>query len=137
ASPSYPTTLNSPTTYLTFQFSEAVNLLQLAQIPAIPVGTMAAVYVQGSNETKYYPRLTSFDAATNQATFVMLNGLANDSYELHMSAALGLADLADNALVGNDPSGDYVVHFTVNGPAQATGTNPLLWSDTEPNDDLG
>jgi hypothetical protein len=135
--PTEGATVDTAPTSLTVQFSGAVDLLQLAQTPANGVvNTLAAVYVQGSGGTKYYPRLVSFDAATNQATFLMLNGLANDTYEFHLSGALGLTDFAGNPLVGNDPSGDYVVHFTVNGPARGTGTNPLLWSDTEPNDDL-
>src|SRR5262249_6120269 len=45
---------------------------------------------------------------------------------------LGLTDFAGNALVGNDPAtGDYVVHFTVAGPAVR---DPSQWTAVEPND---
>jgi hypothetical protein len=128
--------LDAPPTYLTVQFSEPVNLQQLASlIPLDPTTiTLAAVYIQGSDGSKYHPTFVSYDASTNQVTFLMLDGLANGVYELHLSGSLGLADNAGNALAGNDPSGDYVVHFEVNAPARGTGSNPLLWSDQEPND---
>jgi hypothetical protein len=55
---------------------------------------------------------------------------------LHLSAANGLTDLAGNPLVGNDPSGDYVIHFSVNGPARGSGTDPLTWN-VQGQQDLG
>ena len=66
----------------------------------------------------------------------MLDALPNGSYELHLSGSAGLTDLGGNELAGNDPSGDYVVRFTVDGPARGTDGNPLEWTDQEPNDDI-
>ncbi len=99
--------------------------------------SVKAVYVEGADGTKYFPRFDSYDSATNQATFVMLDALPNGDYELHLSGAAGLADLGGNELVGNDPScGDYVVPFTVDAPARGTAGNPLEWNDQEPNDNI-
>ena len=50
-----------------------------------------------------------------QATFQMLDGLPNGSYALHLSGPGGLTDLGGNPLVGNDPSGDYVIPFHGHG----------------------
>jgi methionine-rich copper-binding protein CopC len=136
--PAEGSTLNAPPTQLTVQFSEPVNLPQLALEERMQgvVNTCAAVYVEGSNGSKYYPILESYDSSTNTATFQMLDSLATDSYRLHLAASLGLAGLG-GSLVGNDPSGDYVTSFTVNAPARGTGNNPLLWMDQEPNNNLG
>ena len=83
---------------------------------------------------KYFPRIESYDQATNTASFVMLDGLPNGQYVLHLSGTDGLTDLSGNPLVGNQPNGDYVVPFTVNAPPRGDGGNPLEWSDQEPND---
>jgi hypothetical protein len=132
--------LAAPPTQLTVRFSEPVNLQQLTYetYQQSTQTELAAVYVQAADGTQYHPRLVSYDANTNEATFLMLDGLANGPYELHLSGAgpLGVADLAGNPLVGNDPSGDYVVHFTVTGPARGTNGNPLLWTGQGPNDTL-
>ena len=96
---------------------------------------MSAVYIQGSDGTKYLPRLESYDDVSKQAHFLMLDGLANGTYQLHLSGSLGLTDLAGNALVGNDPSGDYVVSFTVAGPSRGVSGDPLSWATQEGNDD--
>jgi hypothetical protein len=129
--------LNAPPVQLTVQFSEPVNLPQLALEEAVQgtSETCAAVFIESSNGTKYYPRLESYDMSTNQATFMMLDRLGTDTYQLHLSGPLGIAGLG-GSLVGNDASGDYVATFKVNAPARGTGTNPLLWSDQEPNDSL-
>ena len=80
--------------------------------------------------------MISYNAATNLAVFMMLDALPNGPAELHLSGAgpLGIADLAGGALVPSPGKGsDYVVAFTVNGPAQGSAGNPLLWTDKEPN----
>jgi hypothetical protein len=137
-SPSNGVTLTQPPTQLTVTFDEPVNIAQLAfqtfQVAA--ESTIASVYIEGADGTKYFPRFESYDNATNQATFIMLNGLPNGAYQLHLSGSAGLTDLGGNELVGNDPDGDYVVRFTVDGPARGTDGNPLEWSDQEPNDDI-
>jgi hypothetical protein len=136
--PAPGTTLAAPPVRLTVQFSDLVNVQQLAYVAAQQNGlaTLNAVYVLGADGKKYYPRVDSYDAITNQATFLMLDALPNGVNVLHLSGSLGLTDLSGNALVGNDPSGDYVVSFTVNGPARGTNGNPLVWTDQEPNNDL-
>jgi hypothetical protein len=131
--------LAAPPTQLVVQFSKPVNLEQLAYqtFQLKSSSEVDAVFVQGADGKKYYPRLVSYDPLSNRATFLMLDGLANGKYQLHLSGSgpLGLADLAGNPLVGNDPSGDHVVHFTVAGAPRGTSGNPLLWLDYEPNND--
>lgn len=135
--PARGTTLSAPPTRLTVRFSEAVNLLPLAYEAFLQtsVSTVAPVWVEAENGTRSYPRLEGYDTSTNQATFLMLDGLANGNYELHLSGALGLVDFAGRPLVGNDASGDYVVAFSVNGPERGTNGDPLTWASQEPNDD--
>ena len=101
------------------QFSEPINLQQLAYqaFEVTAQATLPQVFVEGADGTKYYPRFLSYDRATNQATFQMLDGLPNGSYALHLSGPGGLTDLGGNPIAGNDPSGDYVIPFTVQGPA--------------------
>ena len=97
--------------------------------------TISSIYIQGADGTRYFPRFESFDSTTDQASFTMLDGLANGEYEFHLSGPNGLDDLGGNPLVGNDPGGDYVVHFSVDAPERGVGGNPLAWSDQEPNND--
>jgi hypothetical protein len=140
ADPLEGATLAAPPIHLSVQFSEPVNLEQLAyQASQLnQQNGVDGVYVLGADGRKYYPRLDSYDSATNQATFLMLDALPNGVNEFHLSGPLGLTDLAGNPLMGNDLTGDYVIRFTVNGPARGTvGVgNHLLWSDQEPNDTL-
>ena len=65
---------------------------------------------------------------------MLLDALPTGDYTLHLSGPLGLADLAGNPLVGNDPSGDYAVSFSVQGPPRGTPGNPTAWLTQEPND---
>jgi methionine-rich copper-binding protein CopC len=136
--PQEGTTLGAPPTQITIQFSESINLQALAYqaFQQTSQSTVSSVYVEGEDGTRYYPRLESYDDTTHEAHLLMLDGLANGSYRLHLSGPLGLADFAGNELVGDDISGDYVVSFTVAGPERGTAGNPLLWSDQEPNDDV-
>jgi methionine-rich copper-binding protein CopC len=131
--------LTAPPTQLSVQFDEPVNLQPLAfkAFQQNSQDTLSAVFVQGEDGTKYFPRLQSYDPTTNQATFLMLDGLANGTYALHLSGANGLADFGGNSLVGNDPSGDFVVHFTVRGPVRGQPGNPLLWPDDASHTTLG
>jgi hypothetical protein len=130
--------LSQPPTQLTVRFNEPVNLSLLAfeAYQHNPGSDPTAVFIQGSGGTRYYPRLTGFDPVTNEAMFLMLDGLPNGAYELHLSGKAGLADFAGNALVGNDPadpSGDYVVRFTVGGAPRGVNGNPHTWADRESN----
>lgn len=129
-------TLNAPPTQVVVQFSEPVNLQQLAyqQDQQHAANELGAVFIQGADGNKYYPRLSSYDPNTDTATFLMLDALPNGANQLHLSGPLGLADLAGNPLAGNDPSGDYVVRFTVNGPPRGTSGAPLTWTFSNPSD---
>lgn len=136
--PSDGAILNAPPTHFTVQFSEPVNLQELAYQASAQntFGTLPAVYIEGGDGTKYYPKLESYDTNTNQATFLMLDGLGNGVYTLHFigSQGVGLADRAGDPLVGNDPSGDYLVRFEVRGSTRDTTNTPLQGTDQEPND---
>jgi len=117
SSPSNGQVLDQAPTQITVQFSEPINIQQLAYqaFETSYQATLTQVYIEGPDGTKSYPRFLSYDRATNQATFQMLDGLDNGQYDLHLSGPGGLTDLAGNALVGNDPSGDEVIPFQVQG----------------------
>ncbi len=102
-------------TFLNVQFSESVNVQQLANaaFSSVDPNSARAVFIEGSDGTRYFPRLQSYDAETETARFLMLDGLPNGEFELHVSGALGLTDLAGNPLVSNDASGDHVTRFVV------------------------
>jgi methionine-rich copper-binding protein CopC len=131
-------TQGMPTTFITVHFDKAMNLRQLAYqqegfdalngLPA-PSGTVSAVWVVGSDGQTYYPRLLSYDDATNVATFYMLDALPAGLSHLHLAGVLpdgspGLTDLAGN-LLADSVGGDWVREFTVSGPARVTVTDPL------------
>lgn len=131
--------LTAPPSTFTVQFSESVNLRQLAidAFQQSPTLTLDAVYVQDSGGAKHYAQLVSYDATTNQAVFLLTDAVPNGPAQLHLSGAgsLGIIDTAGSPLVPSPGGGsDYVVSFTVAGPARGTGGNPLLWTDQEPND---
>jgi len=125
SSPSSGQVFDQPPTQLTVQFSEPMNIQQLAfqAFETSYQATLPQVYVEGAGETRYYPRFLSYNPVTNQATFQMLDDLANGSYALHLSGPGGLTDFGGNPIVGNDPSGDYVIPFTVQGPARGISGN--------------
>ncbi len=121
--------LSGPPTTFTVQFDEPMNLQQLAfnAYQQTFSGQIPMVTIQAADGTEYYPRLTSYDPTTNIATFLMIDALPNGAYTLHLSGPNGLTDLAGNPLVGNDPAtGDYLVPFTVNGPARHTRQSDAL-----------
>src|SRR5262249_35779974 len=114
------------------QFSEPVNVQQLAFMAyqeyvvsgqfQLPGG-----FIQGPGPNLIFPRLENYDAASNTATFIMFDGLPSGAYQLHLSGANGLRDLADVPLAGNDPvSGDFVYSFTVHDPVRDSPNDPLL-----------
>jgi hypothetical protein len=124
---------DGPPTQIAVRFSAPMNLRQLAFRAFERNGqdSLSAVFVLGSDGTRYYPRLDSYDTTTNEADFLLLDRLASGSYALHLSGSEGLADYAGTVLAGNDPSGDYVTHFAVGGaPAPV-----LPLSSQEPNDE--
>ncbi len=136
--PAQGTTLAGPPTQLSVQFSKPMNLLSLANqaFQQTTQSTIASVYIlRPSDGQKFFPRVQSFDQTTNTVPFLMLDDLPDGTYELHLSGPKGLTDFAGNALVGNDPSGDYVVTFRVRGSAVGVNGDPLQRADQEPNDD--
>lgn len=138
ATPAAGAEVNGVLTHLTLKFSEAMHLQHLARTahddaaPELP----RPVFILGADGTQYFPRLDSVDAATNTVRFLLLDGLPNGNYELHLSGALGLTDLAGYTLESNDPSGDHVVPFTLTGVARGIDGDPQLWLSQQPNDTL-
>ena len=132
--PSEGDVLTTVPTELSVQFSEPVNLQQAAYQAYLKTtqSAVGSVYILAGDGTKYFPRFASIDRDSNTANFLMLDALPNGTYELHLSGSNGLTDLGGNPLTGNDPSGDYVVHFQVNAPARGTGSDPLIWTAIEP-----
>ncbi len=118
SSPSPGQVLNQSPTQITVQFSEPVDLQQLAyqSFEETFQATLPEVFVEGEDGTIYYARFIDYDRVTNTATFQMLDGLPDGSFTLHLSGPGGLTDLGGNPLAGNDPSGDYVIPFSVQGP---------------------
>jgi hypothetical protein len=114
-------TLTAAPTQLTVTFNSTVNLVALANqadsgaVTTEP--TFASVFIVEPNGQQVFPGLLSYDAATNEATFLLLDRLPNGVNQLHLSGANGLTGLGGNPLTGNDASGDYVVSFSVADPA--------------------
>jgi hypothetical protein len=134
------TTLSSLPQSITVNFSEVVDLPQLATLPSPQgiTGELSSVYIEGANGTRYYPRLASFDPSSGAADFQLLDALPNGDYTLHIVGGTdGVTDLAGNPLVGNDGS-DFTSHFTVEAPPRGTAGNPLLWvRQANPGNDVG
>jgi hypothetical protein len=101
-------------------------------------GAMPQVYIAGPDgQPVAYPRLDSFDPTTDVARFILLDALPNGNYTLHLvSGTSGITDFGGTPLHGNDPSGDYVVHFSVAGAQRASPGDPLTWIGGEANDSL-
>ncbi len=75
--------LTEAPTQITVQFSEPVDISQIALAAYNQTGgnsAVQAVFIEGQNGSIYYPRFDSFDAATNTATFLMLDRLPSGSY---------------------------------------------------------
>jgi hypothetical protein len=122
--------LGAPPSQINVTFSEPVSLLQLLQGTYLETGdtAMQAAYIAGPNG-QYFLRLESMDDGGREADFILYDRLPAGSYQLHLSGAAGLTDLAGNPLTGNQPGGDFVIPFAVVGPTLGT------WrEDVEPND---
>src|SRR5207244_1410641 len=72
-------TLDRSPHYLTVQFSEAVNLEQLAftAFQQTSATTISAVFLEKGDGSHLFPRLESYDPAAHQARFLMLDGLSD------------------------------------------------------------
>lgn len=136
--PAAGTTFDRAPTALSIQFSETVNAQLLAYLESQETGDTTArpVFVRGVDGTRYFPRLQSFDAGSHIAQFLMLDALPNGAFELHVSGALGLTDLAGLPVAGNDPSGDFVTRFSVAGTPRGSAAGPTVWNNTPANDSL-
>jgi hypothetical protein len=124
---------------LTVQFDQAVNVQQLAYQAYLQTQQqgMSAIFVRGADGQDYYPRLVSYDTTTYTATLQMLDSLPNGLNTLHISGPLGLTNLGGTPLAGNDPSGDYVVPFTIINSSVGGSGGGLAFTDLEPNNSLG
>jgi hypothetical protein len=127
--PGQGATLSAPLSTIQVQFSEAVNVQQLAfeAFQRSAQGGFPAVFLVGPDGTHSSPRFASYDPMTNTATLLLLDPLPNGAYQLHLSGPLGLASMDGTPLVGNDQSGDYVVRFQQAAPPRGSGGNPLTW----------
>jgi hypothetical protein len=143
-------TVPAPPTQIKVQFSEAVNLQLAAYLAFLQVkagitpgqpqqGLVPPIYIAGADGKYYFPRLQSYDDTTHVATFLLLDRLPNGVNRFHLSGAQGITDFAGNALVGNDPGGDYVFSFTVNSPALDDPLSRTVQGDLSPDHpvDLG
>jgi hypothetical protein len=121
-------------------FDAPVNLVPLSYDAwrTTTTGAMSQVYIAGADgQPLAYPRLDSFDPTTDVAQFILLDPLPNGSYTLHLvSGTSGITDFAGTPLHGNDPSGDYVIPFSVAGPQRGSPGDPLTWIGGEANDSL-
>jgi hypothetical protein len=115
ASPAPGATIDRPPTHLVVDFSEQVNLQELSSRDR---ETSPRRSTSWARRDRYFPRLVSYDNATHRATFVMLDGLANGTYEFHLSGAHGLTDGVGQSPRRQRPEGDYVLRFTVEGPGR-------------------
>lgn len=131
-------TVTAPPKRLSVTFSEPVNVRQMAfqTFGETSQNIVPSVFVQATDGSRFYPLLESYDGESNAATFLMLTGLESGEYEWHFSGALGLTDLAGNAVVSNDVSGDFVVHFVVDAPSRGVNGDPRQWLVQEPNDEF-
>src|SRR5262249_19630475 len=87
-SPGYRDTVDQPPTQLTVGFDDPVNIPQLAlqTYQVQDPGNASGFYIEAADgTTKSFPRFVSYDSQTNEATFVMLDGLPNGHYELHIT----------------------------------------------------
>jgi hypothetical protein len=136
-------TLAAPPTQLTVTFDSPVDVSALANqaFDATSQTTVSGVYFTGPDGQRYFPRLESYNEVTNQATFLLLDRLPNGVNQLHLSGAAGLTGYGGAPLVGNDPSGDYVVSFSVEDPDAPANplarTGPAAGADPAGVEDLG
>jgi hypothetical protein len=128
------TVLTAPPTNLSVTFDKTVNLRELVRQTGLP--KVDPIYIQGRQGSKFFPQFVDYVQGRHGAEFMFVAALPNGDYQLHLSGPLGLTDLAGNPLVGNDPSGDYLVNFTVHGPARESNGHAQVWLNAEPNGDL-
>ena len=136
ASISAGATLDTSPTQLSIQFSEPVNAQILAYLESQESDDQTArpVFVQAADGTRFFPRLQSYDVNSGVARFLMLDALANGSFELHVSSSEGLTDLAGLPIQANAPSGDFVIPFTVAGPVRGSAAGATTWLNGAAND---
>lgn len=120
-------TLQSAPATLDIQFNGYVNLVELARISSYQSGQniIPGIFIQDQQGNSYIPHLTSFDATTFTAHFILGERLPSGGYQLHIDGSQGLANIAGVPLATNASS---IVHFTVSTPAAGTSGNPTIWT---------
>ncbi len=119
---------------LEIQFDAHVDLRRLAfeaARGAAASGAVDAVLLQRDDGTVYYPRLSAYDLATDRATLTLFDALPSGKYTLRLSHGGGLRDFAGTPLAGNDPSGEYLSHFTLTAAPRGSPGDPRAWSAGE------
>lgn len=129
-------TLPKSPTEITVKFTEYMNLAAPAFAAYLEDGQsqMSGIFIRDSQGHTYYPRFTEFDPTTFEAHFVMADRVPAGNYELHLRGNQGVTNVFGRPLVGNSPSGDYVVRFSISSTSVGTNGNPLVWThdpDTE------
>lgn len=114
----------------TVQFDQYMNLTGPAFVAfhQTSQSSVPGIFITDAQGNKYFPRLQDFDATTFQARFSMVDRLPHGPYQLHLSGSQGVTNLAGSPLVGNSPSGDFVVRFVVLPNPVGTNGNPHLWT---------
>ncbi len=132
-------TISGPPVQFSVQFSAPVNLPQLSVLSANmnPATDRFPAFILDAAGHRHDLYLGTYDNTHNVATFGPLDRLTDGTYALHLSGPGGLTDLGGEALTGNDPSGDYVVPFSVtDSPALPPRQILATWQDSAdaPND---
>lgn len=117
-------TLSSAPTELTMQFSQFVNITDVARLSYASSSStnVSGIWIQDGRGNVYVPRLTSFDPTTFTARFAMIDRLPPGSYQLRVDGSQGLTNLTGTAVTTDTTS------FKVSGPTAGTAGNPLVWT---------
>jgi hypothetical protein len=110
--------LSAPPAQLLIQFSGPLTQQQLAVLAfdSTLEGTAAPVYFLDQKDGScVIPSFESYDPVKHQASFLMLDRLQNDPYQLHLAGSLGLA--------GTDPLNDFVLPFSVQDSGHPANPN--------------
>jgi hypothetical protein len=109
------TTLHSPLTQITVQFSESMNVL----------GLMQGAKLLGPDGVSIVLSATDYDPQAFEVTYALRDRPADGDYVFSLSAA-DVTDHADNPISGDALDGGYALHFALQAP-------DLNRQDTEPN----
>lgn len=126
-------TLLAAPTELTIQFSQFVNVAQLAagSYAQTDQTSVPGISIQDSQGRIYYPHLISFDPVTFTARFQMADRLPSGSYQLHIDGSQGLSNIAGVPLA---ESTSNTVAFVVSTPAAGTAGDATVWTHSSDTD---